>query len=44
MFWTIAMLLDIVAEINQYARAVNGARKLYGGKNWKDLTLAKFNI
>ena len=38
------MLLDIVVETNRYARAIDGAGKLPSGKNWKDLTLAKFKV
>ena len=44
MFWSTAMLLDIVAETNRYARAINGAGKLPGGENWKDLTLPEFKV
>ena len=44
MFWTTAMLLNIVAETNGYARAIDRARKLPGGENWKDLTLPEFKV
>jgi hypothetical protein len=44
MFWSMAMLVDIVEETDRYATTVDGEGRTSGGPNWKDFSVPELKV